>query len=76
MPVANRCRYIPSLGTLPGFLAGLAPSQVAYEKPWAMKGIFLQFQVLFLHAQPDLADDARSLLQAGHLRSARRVLSP
>ena len=57
-----------------GFLSGLAALQAAYNLPWAMKGIILQYnlkflaaileKVLFVHIKRDLIDNARSLLKA------------
>ncbi len=57
-----------------GFLRGIAALQAAYDKPWAMKGIILQYnlayldrlfeRVIFLYTRRDSADNARSLLQA------------
>jgi hypothetical protein len=57
-----------------GFLAGLGALQAAYEKPWCMKGILLQFhleflhhhipQVLFLFTTRGLAHNAQSLYEA------------
>jgi hypothetical protein len=59
-----------------GFLAGIASMQAVFEKPWAMKGILLQYNlafldsifdsVLFLHTVRNLADNAQSILRARH----------
>lgn len=59
---------------VPGFLAGLASLQAAHEKPWAMKGILLQYnlaflaeilpQVLFVFTERSPLDNAMSLYQA------------
>lgn len=57
-----------------GFLSGLASLQHAFNKPWAMKGILLQYNlafldsildsVLFLHTTRDVTENAQSLLAA------------